>query len=230
MGPEVQAPAPQTLTRLIGALAKGRPASYAGPMDASVLSFALTALLIELTPGPNMAWLAALSLAEGRRAGLVAVCGVGLGLLGIGLLAVFGLAAALMDVPHAYAVLRYLGAGYLLYLAWEGWSGADGEQAPMGDGAAFRRALLTNLLNPKAAVFYLSVLPLFLPDKDGVGRALLLVGIYVAIATAVHAALVIFAAHARHVVMAGPRERLVRRALSLMLALVALWFFWGTRA
>lgn len=198
-------------------------------MDGSVLSFAFTALLIELTPGPNMAWLAALSLAEGRRAGLAAVAGVGLGLLGVGLLAVFGLAAALMDVPHAYAVLRYLGAGYLLYLAWEGWTGADGEQPPLGNGAAFRRALLTNLLNPKAAVFYLSVLPLFLPASDGVGRALGLVAIYVAIATLVHAGLVVFAAHARHFLMEGAREQWVRRALSLMLALVAVWFFWSTR-
>jgi threonine/homoserine/homoserine lactone efflux protein len=195
----------------------------------SLLSFTLTALLIELTPGPNMAWLAALSLAEGRRAGLVAVCGVMLGLLGVGLLSVFGLSGALMSVPHAAEVLRYAGAGFLLYLAWEGWVGADGEKPPMGDGAAFRRALLTNLLNPKAAVFYLSVLPLFLPPEDGAMCALTLVLIYVAVATLVHAALVVFAARARIYVVAGSRERIIRRALALMLALVALWFFWGTR-
>lgn len=201
-------------------------------MSFPLLEFALTSLLIELTPGPNMAYLAALSLAEGRRTGLAAVCGVTLGLTGIGLLAAFGLATALDNIPFAYQGLRYAGAAFLLFLAWEGWRGAGNSDAePMGDGAAFRRALMTNLLNPKAAMFYVSVMPLFLVEgrADIVPQTLVLVAIYVGVATMVHAAIVFFAAALRPYLVAGPYEQLVRRLLAASLALVAIWFFWGTR-
>ncbi|WP_284177309.1 LysE family translocator [Rhabdaerophilum sp. SD176] len=197
-----------------------------------VLEFALASLLIEMTPGPNMAYLATLALAEGRRVGLAAVAGVALGLTGIGLASMFGLATLIETVPMAYDGLRYGGATFLLYLAWDAWRGAAAEN---GDGAgpraAFRRALVTNLLNPKAAAFYVLVLPLFLtPAAGGVaGQTLLLVLIYVLVATAVHALIVLFAAALRPYLVEGPRERLVRRLLAVSIALVAVWFFWGTR-
>jgi threonine/homoserine/homoserine lactone efflux protein len=193
--------------------------------------FLLTALLIELTPGPNMAYLAALSLAEGRRVGFSAVAGVSLGLALVGVLAALGLAAAIAAEPLAYGFLRYAGAAFLLYLAWEGWRGAGGEVAPAGRRAAFGRALMTNLLNPKAAVFYVTVLPLFLgpPGPDLVARNLALVAGYVAVASAVHAAIVLFAAALRPYLVEGPREMLVRRMLALGLVFVALWFFMETR-
>lgn len=196
----------------------------------TLVSFVLTAFLIELTPGPNMAWLAALTLSEGRRIGFSAVAGVSLGLSVVGLLSVFGLAAAITSIPYAYDALRYAGALFLLYLAWEGWHG-DGEQAPMSDGAAFGRALLTNLLNPKAAVFYIAVLPLFITIAEDrvIAQSVILVAIYVAVATAVHASIVVFAAALRPYLVEGPHEQLVRRVLALSLALVALWFFVGTR-
>lgn len=199
-------------------------------MIATLASFALTSLLIELTPGPNMAWLAALTLTEGRRTGFSAVAGVSLGLAVVGLLSVFGLAAAITAIPYAYDVLRYAGALFLLYLAWEGWQG-DGEKAPMSDGAAFGRALVTNLLNPKAAVFYIAVLPLFITIAEDrvIAQSVVLVAIYVAVATVVHASIVVFAAALRPYLVEGPHERLVRRVLALSLALVALWFFVGTR-
>ncbi|MCA0399706.1 MAG: LysE family translocator [Proteobacteria bacterium] len=201
-------------------------------MKTQLLEFALTSLIIELTPGPNMAWLAALSLAEGRRAGFAAVAGVSLGLAGVGIAAVFGLAAVLDGNRVLYDILRYAGAGFLLYLAWEGWQGADGgENGKMGRGAAFRRALAQNLLNPKAALFYIAVLPLFLkPGGQGVmAQTMVLVAIYVAVATAVHAGIVLFAAGLRPYLVAGPHEKLVRRLLAFSLALVAIWFFWSTR-
>lgn len=197
-----------------------------------VLEFALASLLIELTPGPNMAYLATLALAEGRRTGLAAVAGVMLGLAGIGLASMFGLATLIQTVPVAHDGLRYGGAAFLLYLAWEAWRGA-GEESGSGSGAsqAFRRALVTNLLNPKAAAFYVLVLPLFLTPEAGAvtGQTLLLVLIYVIVATAVHAMIVLFAAALRPYLVEGPRERLVRRLLAVSIALVAVWFFWGTR-
>lgn len=200
-------------------------------MASLLIEFTLTALLIELTPGPNMAYLAALSLAEGRRVGLAAVAGVALGLAIVGALAAFGLAALLEATPLAYQALRYGGALFLLYLAWEGWNGTDGDvMQPMGRRAAFGRALLTNLLNPKAALFYVAVLPLFLPREGGsmVLPSLVLAAIYVAVATLVHAAIVLFADALRPYLVSGRREKLVRRVLSASLALVALWFFVGS--
>lgn len=198
----------------------------------SLLEFALTSLLIELTPGPNMAYLASLSLTEGRRVGLAAVAGVTLGLALNGMLAVFGLAAIVDGSPLAQAALRYAGAGFLLYLAWDAWRGAgEAEFAGLTRGTAFRRALLTNLLNPKAAAFYIAVMPLFLPQglAAGVGLPLLYVAVYVAIATMVHAALVLFADRLRPYLMSGNNERFVRRLFALALAGIALWFFWETR-
>ncbi|MGL5447938.1 MAG: LysE family translocator [Rhabdaerophilum sp.] len=197
-----------------------------------LFEFTLTSLLIELTPGPNMAYLVALSLSEGRRAGLAAVAGVTLGLTIIGVLAVLGLAAIVSASPVLQDALRYAGAAFLLYLAWEAWRGADdGAHLPMGRRAAFGRALLTNLLNPKAAAFYLTVLPLFLPKgvSAGPGLPLALVAIYVGVATCVHAALVLFAARLRPYLLTDGRQVMVRRFFALALAAVALWFFWETR-
>lgn len=196
-------------------------------MDIRLAEFALASLLIELTPGPNMAWLAALALAEGRRTALMAVAGVALGLAGIGALAAFGLATALDRLPYAYEALRYAGAGFLLYLAWEGWRGAAEDAPPMGGRGAFARALLQNLLNPKAAMFYIAVLPLFLPATGSARMAetLALVAVYVAVATAVHAGIVLFAGALRPYLVAGPHEKAVRQVLALSLVGVALWFF-----
>lgn len=213
-------------------MASGRDLPQCETMNATLASFALTSLLIELTPGPNMAWLAALSLAEGRRAGFSAVAGVSLGLAGIGIAAVMGLSTVLDGNALVYQALRYAGAAFLLFLAWEGWRGADhAHGSGMSGRAAFRRALIQNLLNPKAALFYVSVLPLFLMAgrHDVMAQSLVLVAIYVAVATAVHGAIVLFAAALRPYLVDGPYERLARRLLAISLALVAIWFFWSTR-
>jgi threonine/homoserine/homoserine lactone efflux protein len=197
-----------------------------------LLEFTLTSLLIELTPGPNMAYLVALSLSEGRRAALAAVAGVTLGLTIVGVLAVLGLAAIVAASPVLQDGLRCAGAGFLLFLAFEAWRGADdGAHQPMGRRAAFGRALLTNLLNPKAAAFYLAVLPLFLPKEaiGGTGLPLALVAIYVGVATAVHAALVLFADRLRPYLLTDGRQVVVRRFFALALAAVAFWFFWESR-
>jgi threonine/homoserine/homoserine lactone efflux protein len=196
-------------------------------LDIRLAEFALASLLIELTPGPNMAWLAALALVEGRRTGLMAVAGVALGLAGIGVLAALGLATALDSIPYAYDGLRYAGAAFLLWLAWEGWRGAGEESSPMGGRGAFMRALLQNLLNPKAAMFYIAVMPLFLPSATTgrVSETLALVAVYVAVATAVHVGIVLFAGALKPYLVEGPYEKVVRRALALSLVGVALWFF-----
>lgn len=88
--------------------------------------FILTSVIVELTPGPNMAWLALVAAAEGRRPGFAAVAGVALGLLIVGLAAAFGLAAAISASPVAWQVLRWGGVAWLLWMAFDGWRGTSG--------------------------------------------------------------------------------------------------------
>ena len=89
----------------------------------TLLTFAVTCLVIELTPGPNMAYLAILSATKGRRAGFAATLGVAVGLSMVGLAAVLGLTVLVANSPMLYEVLRWGGVVYLLWLAYEGWYG-----------------------------------------------------------------------------------------------------------
>jgi threonine/homoserine/homoserine lactone efflux protein len=200
-----------------------------------MIGFLLTSLVLELTPGPNMGTLASLTLERGRRAGLAAVAGIALGLAIIGTLAAFGLAALIVESPTLYQALRWAGILYLLYLAYDAWrdagQGADIASRPEGAGSLFLRGLSVNLLNPKAAVFYIAVLPTFIDAARGavLVQNLTLVAIYVAVATAVHTGVVLLAARLRPLLVAGAGERLVRRALAVVMAIIAIWFAWETR-
>ena len=88
-------------------------------MPSVTLAFALVALGLVLTPGPNMMYLVSRSICQGRRAGLISLGGVGLGFLVYMVAAAFGITALLFAVPLAYDALRLAGAAYLLYLAWQ---------------------------------------------------------------------------------------------------------------
>jgi threonine/homoserine/homoserine lactone efflux protein len=205
-------------------------------LPASLLAFALTCAIIEVTPGPNMAWLAALSLSRGWRIGLTAVAGVALGLSIYGIAAALGVAAIIENSTFLYEVLRWGGVAYLLWLAWDAWSTAD-EVAPedASDGGherfmAFRRGLITNLLNPKAAVFYVAMLPDFVDVGAGriTAQTLTLTAIYVTIATLIHAGIVISASQLRSVIVEPRQVRRIRRVLALVLAAIAIWFAFST--
>jgi threonine/homoserine/homoserine lactone efflux protein len=197
-------------------------------------AFVVTCIVIELTPGPNMGYLAVLSASYGRQAGFAATVGIALGLLIVGLLAALGLAAVISSSVVLYEALRWLGVGYMLWLAYEGWSGAE-ETSPgqtsahVSDAVYFQRGLITNLLNPKAAVFYISVLPTFVdPTRAVLPQTILLSVVYVAIATAIHVIIVSLAGAARPFLDDEARSRVVRRVLSMGLAGIALWFAYAT--
>jgi threonine/homoserine/homoserine lactone efflux protein len=199
------------------------------------LAFVVTALVVELTPGPNMGYLAILSAREGRRAGLAAVLGIALGLLIVGLAASLGLTAIISTSRWLYEALRWAGALYLLWLAWEGWRG-EAEVARLTERNAvsehsrfFIRGLTTNLLNPKAGIFYVATLPSFVNAAEpALPQVLLMTCAYVAIATVVHATLVLLAGMAQAWLRNGRRSRLVRRALSLLLVAIAVWLLGTT--
>ncbi|GGJ40269.1 LysE family translocator [Deinococcus roseus] len=141
--------------------------------SASLIAFALIALGMVLTPGPNMMYLVSRSICQGRKAGMYSLAGVVLGFVVYLLLAAFGLTAVVMAVPFAYDTLRFAGALYLGYLAWN--TLKPGGRSPFqvkdlpedAPGKLFLMGLLTNLLNPKIAVLYLSLLPQFIDVNRG---------------------------------------------------------------
>jgi threonine/homoserine/homoserine lactone efflux protein len=201
-----------------------------------LLAFALTALVIEITPGPNMTYLAALSLSRGMRTGIAAVAGIALGLMTYGVIAAFGLAAAIDHSPWLYGLLRWGGVAYLLWLAWDAWSGKEDASPGRTVGAdarpwpAFRRGLITNLLNPKAAMFYVAVLPEFVRADAGsvVRQTLMLSVIYVAIATLIHAAIVTLAGSLQSTIDVANNRNVVRGLFALALVAIAVWFAFTT--
>lgn len=137
------------------------------------LAFALICMGLVLTPGPNMIYLVSRSISQGRSAGLVSLCGVALGFLFYMLTAVLGITALVMAVPYAYDTLRLGGAAYLAWLAWQALRPGGASPFKVRDLPAdgpwrlFTMGLLTNLLNPKVAMFYLSLLPQFIVPAKG---------------------------------------------------------------
>ena len=199
----------------------------------AIAAFTVAAIAIELTPGPNMVWLAVVAATDGRRAGYAAVAGVALGLAVIGIAAAYGLAAVIAGSPLAYQVLRWAGVAYLLLMAWDGWRAADqpAEKVEFGTSVAryFQRGLVTNLLNSKAFIFYVAVLPGFLAPPVTLANTLTLTAIYVAVATAIHGLIATMAGAARDWVGDTGHAVQVRRVLSLTLVGVAAWVLWQTR-
>lgn len=194
-----------------------------------IIGFALAVLLIELTPGPNMAWLAGLAATHGRRVGLAAVVGVAVGLLVNGMLAALGLAALLEAAPWLWHALQWTGAAMMTFLAIEAWRGAEQERPPDIEQRSLRRYFYTgafiNLLNPKAYVFFIAVAPGFLHGETLTLRnAMLLAFISVSIATAIHLAIISTGARAQAWLSDTRRRRLAQRGFALVMLGVAVSF------
>lgn len=195
-----------------------------GLVPQSVAAFALASFLIELTPGPNMTWLVLVAAEEGRRKAFAAVGGVALGLTLVGAVSAAGVAEIVKSSALAYEALRWAGILFLLYLAYGGWRGG-GEAETVGNRGYFLRGLMANILNPKAFLFYVSVLPTFVNRAGNLmAETFSLTAVYVAIATGVHVVLVATAGALRPLLTEPAIERRVRRTLAAVLALVAVWF------
>lgn len=138
-----------------------------------LLLFGLASLIMVLSPGPNMIYLISRSLSQGKKAGIISLMGVLCGFLFHILMVSFGLTAIFFAVPYAFIVVKFLGVGYLLYLAYttatSGTKIFDTEQNLKIDKPLklFNIGLLTNVLNPKMAVFYLSFFPQFIKPEYG---------------------------------------------------------------
>lgn len=191
--------------------------------------FALAVLLIELTPGPNMGWLVALTLAEGRRAGLAAMVGIAAGLAGNALIAVTAASLVLRGGDTLASVMAVAGAAMMAWLAFEAWrdegESSQGRVPARSPDRNIAMGFAINLLNPKSALFFVTVMPQFVEGaRPDLSQGLLLAGVSVAIATCVHLALILGAARLRGVIMQESRARIVRRVLALAMLGVGAWF------
>jgi len=191
------------------------------PDIANLLTFALVALGMVLTPGPNMIYLVSRSISQGPKAGLISLGGVAVGFVFYVLCAAFGITVLLMAVPYAYDALRFGGALYLLYLAWQavrpgGRSPFQVRELPPSSARTlFSMGLVTNLLNPKVAVMYVSLLPQFIqPDHGSVFTQSIALGMtQVAVSLSVNAVIAIMAGSIAGFLAGRPLWMVVQRWL-----------------
>jgi threonine/homoserine/homoserine lactone efflux protein len=139
-------------------------------------AFVLAGILLNLTPGADTLYILTRSIAQGRKAGLYSVLGISTGCLVHTSLAAFGLSLILRESVLAYSIVQYAGAGYLLYL---GVRAILDKKNPFVNQAVdigevnyrsiYTQAVLTNVLNPKVALFFLSFLPQFIDPRNPYG-------------------------------------------------------------
>jgi len=152
------------------------------PDPGDLLIFMTAALLLLVTPGPAVLYIVTRTVHEGRRAGLASTLGLAVGGLGHVLAAAAGLSALLVASSLAFSVVKYLGAAYLVYLGIRTLltrgSAASAAPARRPDlRRAFRDGNIVNLLNPKAALFFLAFLPQFVsPERGAVAPQIVLLG------------------------------------------------------
>src|SRR5882724_8174777 len=143
------------------------------PDLSTLVLFAVACLALTATPGPDMLLIASRSLSQGRSAGFASLAGIQAGTYCHALAAALGLSQLFVVVPLAYDVVRYAGAAYLLYLAWQAFRSTGAVSLSHTPAThypvtrMFRQGLLTNLLNPKMALFVLALFPQFVAPQAG---------------------------------------------------------------
>jgi threonine/homoserine/homoserine lactone efflux protein len=159
--------------------------------------FAFAVLLLALTPGPVWIYLISRTLTQGRRAGYFSLIGVMAGVLVHLFAAAVGLSAVLLAVPAAFDAIKLAGAAYLFWLAWNtlrggGFSFVPQPLDPVPASVLFRQSLTASVVNPKVAVFYLSLFPQFVDPAGGavLTQSLVLGLVHVSISTLVDGTLV----------------------------------------
>ncbi|MBV1852775.1 LysE family translocator [Catellatospora tritici] len=167
----------------------------------AALGVAAVALGMVLTPGPNMMYVVSRSIGQGRRAGLISLAGVAVGFVVYIVATALGLSALFTAVPELYLGVKIAGAAYLAYLAWQairpGGTSVFSpvELPPHPPHRLFLMGLLTNLLNPKAAIMYASLIPQFIDVSAGhlLLQSLQLGSVQICVSLAVNSALVLAA-------------------------------------
>ena len=154
-------------------------------LDARLVAFLGVAALLTILPGADMALVTRNVLAIGRRRTMATVAGICAGCLVHATASALGVSAILATSATAYYLLKTIGAGYLVWMGVQAIRSAGTDSSPrvvkQRDGNPFLQGFLTNVLNPKVAVFYLTFLPQFIsPGEPVLRRSLLLAGIHIA--------------------------------------------------
>jgi threonine/homoserine/homoserine lactone efflux protein len=202
--------------------------------NAAAVGMALTALGLALTPGPNMMYLVSRTISQGRVAGWISLLGTGTGFLVYMTFANLGLAVVFVAVPWLYIGFKAAGAGYLAYLAWRalrpGGRGVfDPPTLPRDSGRKlFSMGLVTNLLNPKAAILYLALIPQFIDPARGhtTAQGFTLGGLQIAVSLTVNALIVLAASSITRLMKSRPawvtwQRRITGTLLGAVAVLVA---------
>jgi len=176
-----------------------------------------------------MAFLTVISATKGRKYGFVMVPGITLGLFVIGIAATLGLATLVSNSPWLYQMLRISGVLYLMWLAYQEWTDAAmaldrAGSEPQSLFSYFWRGFIVNVLNPKAGVFFVAILPNFIdPSESILSQAVFLTFVYVMVATLMHSLIVCLGGFLKPLLENEKRKRIVQRFLSVSLVTIAVW-------
>lgn len=155
----------------------------------TILTFFTASVLLGMAPGPDNLFVLTQSTLHGRTAGLVVMLGLCTGLVVHSAAVALGVAAIFQSSDVAFTVLKFCGAGYLLYLAWKTFTARadglpEGLQSGPGRAALYRRGIIMNITNPKVSIFFLAFLPQFAdPARGSVAVQVMLLGGLFIIAT-----------------------------------------------
>ncbi|MDO8876307.1 MAG: LysE family translocator [Pseudolabrys sp.] len=188
------------------------------PTTATLLAFAAVATGLVLTPGPNTLYMLSRAITQGPVAGLISLAGVVTGFFFYMFAAAFGLTAIVFAVPYAYDALRFAGVVYLIWLAIDairpgGKSPFQIKNLPVASPRRlYAMGLLTNLLNPKIAIFYLALLPSFVdPERSVLTQSLTLGLLHIMISIAINTVLACAAGSVAGFLATRPRWLLAQR-------------------
>ncbi|GAB2570823.1 lysine transporter LysE [Paractinoplanes abujensis] len=185
-------------------------------------AFILVVALGAMSPGPDFAVVVRHSVVSGRGHGMATAAGIAAGVFVWAAAAASGVAALIAWAPGALTALKLVGAGYLLYLGVRSLR-SGGQAAAVEPGArkskraAFRDGLLCNVLNPKAAVFFVALLPQFLPAEPGIADTVVLSGLAVAVTIVWFTSVAALVSALRRLLDRAPVRRAIDRVTGVVL-------------
>ncbi|MBB5326084.1 threonine/homoserine/homoserine lactone efflux protein [Anoxybacillus tepidamans] len=191
------------------------------------MSFLGVAILLTLMPGPDILFVIAQSISQNKKAGIATALGLCSGLIVHITAAALGISALVYQSALAFAVVKYAGAAYLLYLAWQSWKEKEvgfviGDQKPLEYKALYKKGILMNLLNPKVSLFFLALLPQFVNKSLGhVSLQMFVLGIiFLVQALLIFVIVSVFSEKLRHILLAN---HFIAKRINVMKGLLLGW-------
>lgn len=196
----------------------------------TLLSFLSVAFLLTLMPGPDILFVIAQSIAQGKRAGVITAFGLCTGLIIHLTAAILGVTALIYQSALAFSIVKYIGAVYLLFLAWQAFRDKGGRfliasQARQKRMVLYRKGILMNVLNPKVSLFFFALFPQFVSESLGnVPQQMILLGIvFIVQALVVFSGVSFFSEKIRNFLMGRPAvARKINLIQGTLFALISL--------